>query len=688
MTTVADVDLSTWNRYPTSPRLRGSNPFNLGISYGWNESEDFGTTADYYVDASVVSSGVGTSVGTAFKTIQEGVNQVITDGTPKTIAVVAGTYRETVNLDDFAGLTGNHSIIKGYGTDKPTITAAEALTGWTQCAAGDSTDVGSNYASIYKVVIAKSSVASSEGLALNLHENGVLMHLATDRADVTERFWLTDESTFHSGLLNEGATYIESVTDATVFAAYTQVQIENAYFYLYSSPNSVETAIPVDSYTAGTHTAAIDSVTYQRVKEDSGNANWNNYSLINILPAMAAGQYGHKDNGDGNITVYCWPTDITNLTANIAYSSRNLCVSITPTTNYISLQGLKFIQASAANDTVGELGCGVSTQVSSLEKKTDITIQHCYSGGHFNADAGYGAFYLSNVDNLVLEYCTIENVQNSFGFFLAGGSSLTQSVNGRVRNLYVKKSERSPARFFTQTDIQFTYSKLEQCGRAAHSNQINFYEQCDKVLVYGIRTTDCWGYMTFQEASDVYIGCCEIPVGDSGSPGRAFIDQNNGTNNPAGASVGYIYLWNNTFWPISTALGSSNALVCGSNNIVNDNLDYYVYNNVAHGRSSFRTYGDLTDTEGNVFTSTDSEPLKGATDQTEVYTDTFVDAANSDFTYKSTSAVITDTGFDMASTMTTIEAIFTDFDFSKDINGDTIAWATPQIGCAVNPTTN
>ena len=31
MTTVADVDLSSWNRYPSSPRLRGSNPFGSNL---------------------------------------------------------------------------------------------------------------------------------------------------------------------------------------------------------------------------------------------------------------------------------------------------------------------------------------------------------------------------------------------------------------------------------------------------------------------------------------------------------------------------------------------------------------------------------------------------------------------------------------------------------------------------------
>ena len=60
MTTVADADLSGWNRYATSPRLRGSNPFGVsqyptGIitGYGTNPVDGYpdGVGTTYYLDA-------------------------------------------------------------------------------------------------------------------------------------------------------------------------------------------------------------------------------------------------------------------------------------------------------------------------------------------------------------------------------------------------------------------------------------------------------------------------------------------------------------------------------------------------------------------------------------------------------------------------------------------------------------
>ena len=69
MTTVADVDLSTWNRYPSSPRLRGSNPFGLltatsltrhAITWTFSEAVTYGqyVNGDYWV----IDSGSGVSV--------------------------------------------------------------------------------------------------------------------------------------------------------------------------------------------------------------------------------------------------------------------------------------------------------------------------------------------------------------------------------------------------------------------------------------------------------------------------------------------------------------------------------------------------------------------------------------------------------------------------------------------------
>ena len=75
MTTVADVDLSTWNRYPTSPRLRGSNPFGLltatsltrhAITWTFSESVTYGqyVNGDYWV----LDEGAGITVNSVSPT--------------------------------------------------------------------------------------------------------------------------------------------------------------------------------------------------------------------------------------------------------------------------------------------------------------------------------------------------------------------------------------------------------------------------------------------------------------------------------------------------------------------------------------------------------------------------------------------------------------------------------------------
>ena len=60
MTTVADVDLSTWNRYPTSPRLRGSGPFGSNlISVGQAVESDL---AQSIAGGDVVAAQLGTNL--------------------------------------------------------------------------------------------------------------------------------------------------------------------------------------------------------------------------------------------------------------------------------------------------------------------------------------------------------------------------------------------------------------------------------------------------------------------------------------------------------------------------------------------------------------------------------------------------------------------------------------------------
>lgn len=74
------------------------------------------TVGDWYVDASVSSSGDGTSLATAFKTLQEGLS-ALQDG--QTLLVKAGTYYPGKITRNTAW--SSRTRIMGYGTDRPRL---------------------------------------------------------------------------------------------------------------------------------------------------------------------------------------------------------------------------------------------------------------------------------------------------------------------------------------------------------------------------------------------------------------------------------------------------------------------------------------------------------------------------------------------------------------------------------------
>lgn len=668
------------------------------VSYGWDYSINLGTDGDYFVDKAVSSSGDGLTPATAFKTITEAVAKVISDGAPRTIKVIgAGVkYRESISLKNFSGSILAQSYISGYGTDKPIITGGDSLTGWVSCTVSDLPDVGNNYASMYKAILSKSLIAAGDGFGINLFEAGAAMPLATDRADKTDMFWTTDALTFHTAntFTFDGNGKIAGITDTSVLGRYTAAQlVGRASVYVYRSPNAVSRV----NITAAN---GVDNITVDGLltPEDSGNPKYRNYSIANVLPAMAQGESGFIDNGDGTITVYCWPTNPANLEAGIEYSARGYAFDIADTTNYVTIEGFEMVQMSSATNP--ENGCGITTAFNTINKKTDIVIRHCYSGDHFNGDGnGYGGYYLANIDNLIFEYCTAENISGGFGFFVAGGSVdntdyatlqlSDQALDGRVRNLHVIKAEKSPARFYTQKNMAFSYSLLESSGKAAHANQFNFYEQSDNILVYGIKGKDLTGYSTWQETSNVIMMFNDIAVGEAlTAPGRGIDDQNSTTANPA-KTFGLnsnIYLINNTVHPHSTSLDSINGISLGSTSAEHDNTYFHMYNNLAHGRSPMGPYGTMSNSEGNIFTADDG--IGGAGDLSVDYGIVFEDATDSNFTYYDDAPNIVNNGVDLAALVSgTLQPLFPDFDFSKDADGEDVSWSDAPIGSYVNSST-
>jgi len=85
--------------------------------------------ATYYVAGNGSDSAGGTSMETAFKTIQRAVNAA---GAGDTVLIRGGTYREEVVLQSGGGQPGNYVTIRNYRDEIAVIKGSDLVTGWVQ----------------------------------------------------------------------------------------------------------------------------------------------------------------------------------------------------------------------------------------------------------------------------------------------------------------------------------------------------------------------------------------------------------------------------------------------------------------------------------------------------------------------------------------------------------------------------
>ena len=88
-------------------------------------------------------------------------------GGAQSIVLRGGKYRQKMTL---AGVTADLTFT-AYGTEAVTLTAAEALTGWSVCTSGDQLEVGGSFANIYKATIPLAGLEHGALHLLNLYEN-------------------------------------------------------------------------------------------------------------------------------------------------------------------------------------------------------------------------------------------------------------------------------------------------------------------------------------------------------------------------------------------------------------------------------------------------------------------------------------------------------------------------------------
>ena len=644
---------------------------------GHSATYNAGTDGDLFVSPSGDDSTGDGSIGSPYLTIGKAITEA-TSG--DVVRVRTGTYRETVTMK--AGVD-----VKRYGTEQPKITGADVLSGLTACVSGDATYVGANWASMYKSgEIALSSLPTSDARAAFLHENGVPLQLAVARPENPEHpIHLDAPKDWHtaSAVNLDGSGFIESYELAEVTDAYSDAELEAASIAFQGNPN-LGYFDDISDVTAGVITLAT-SGTYT---PSSATAIKDNFMIVNLLPAMAAGGWGYRIVGS-NVIFYVWPNDVANVTSGIEYTTRQSAVIMADDSELVGFEVVQTCSYDASNPGNG----GHAIQEATSTKTSDVAVRHCNIHSHMRVGTrGYAPVYLRNVDDAVVEQNTIEGIYGMFGTFIQGGSfsnmgenQTGQSVDWSMRpllrrNLY-ENVGHSPMRVFVSRDGAAMHNQCGQSGFAAHANKANCYQYCHNWLWFGNDFTGADGYLTFQDSSAIHWIANYVVASFEGVDGRGIIDQNAFTNQtPAEAFTldGTCYFLNNHFAPYAEAISAPtyDSVTLGRYSL-HPEVDFDLRNNIWYGV-------DIDNVALEVARSNNYD-TRGISDTTTSVAATYEDAASGDLTVKSDAPMRGVTGSSIAAALTSITSTMsqvTASDLLLDVNGAAFDTTSPPIGPA------
>jgi len=642
---------------------------------------DYGTSADWFVDASRPDdTGAGTSVGTAKKTVGAAITLAKAAG-GGTIAIRSGTYRETPTAIGGSDTYTTPLIIQPYGTETPVITGANVLTGWTACDSGDSTLLGSAWPNCYKATVATASLDASIGAVdLNLYENGVRMGLCYDAASPVEDIAFGQNDAYHTATsFGLSGGNVETIVHNSVMSAYTDAQLLNACVSVYHANNLVRI------YDVQTR-PSTDRITITPAAAPPAS---NTYALFNILPSIQQGEWGvNRTASGGNYTVYCWPSNPANLTANIEYSARESMFSLGTASGSITIRGLQLYQTTTDGINTGAV---ISTQlfgaVANSLRKGPLLVKNCIIGKTWSRSVNfYSAVNIANIDDATIENNTFIDTANSFGIVISSSNDLTI-----IRNRFYRTGVNSIAisagatsALNTMERIIIAYNSMEETGYFAHSNLIQIYLGAHNVLVYGNRFKNCGGYLTWQSANRLYIAFNDITL-DPGfftsllSTGPRMIIDQNGLNWDTTEYVSYV--WNNRTppHPDDTSLKGT-VYIADSESIPGK---WALYNNIIHGGGVFLS-SKLEEEKNNLYTGLAWYQSEVGLDASDTYdatlSNTYIGASSGAFGYTA-GGKAGKAGRDIrSSAIAAAKAVFPSFDFDRDINGHPILWESAFIG--------
>lgn len=642
------------------------------VPYGRDPNYDAGTAGDVFVDGvNGLDTNTGLSPAQAVKTIAKAYNVVKTMSGNLTIRVMGDgvKYREavTTNLNvDGPGITS--LSIKSYGTDKPWISGAEVVTGFTACVSGDATVVGSNWANVYKATIPLSTITGhSSYWRMMLRENGEPLKLAQVRGnnDVPP-FFLDSSLTMMSSATDptlsialNGSNQISTITHMSLLPNYTDTQLQQTVAAILVYPNFVR-HFKTASVSGSVLTMAANTNNF------NGSTTYF-YNLLNLAAAIEQGGWAYRVNG-ANLDIYVWPNDPASLTSGIDIAARKLAWKHTNTNSKpVRFEGLGF-EMVASDDGATDNG------LLNLNLGNNITVSQC----HFRFNSGQQTMMLYDKwgSNIRYEYLTIEYGQGSYGCGMDGQSGALGTGN-RVANCFFSDLSFTPSRHQYQSLMAVTNIFIRRTSAGGHANTHDFKSGSDRCVCVGLvvdmsdEGRPVQGYATNASSSRIYYLHSTFPTN---SDGRAYVDQTQSVDvlPYTGGDNALINCW------VPHELGGTwstyGALMVGRTSPASN---WKVYNCIS---PTIVAAGGTVDRKNNLLTY--SSATTGGTDETKAdyATTVYNDPDNRDWAAKAGSPLTTKAGYNVESIVAQLEAWFPDVDFRKDAWGRAWDPAQPGVG--------
>ncbi|WP_426032719.1 LamG-like jellyroll fold domain-containing protein [Cypionkella sp. TWP1-2-1b2] len=662
----------------------------LSVMRGYQPSMNMGTTGDKFVSPTGSNANAGT-IGSPYLTIEYAMTQ-ITAG--QHIKVRAGKYRPvpSVSFSGKGGTVGARTKVSGYGTEQVIVTAAEALTGWTQCAAGDSTVLGSvlGVASspVYKKTVAKSTIASSDPRAAFPFENGVKLNPCMAKLPAPQ-FPQYESVTADWQTATTTVTSLGLVTGfrlASMTSLYTTAQIQNADVYFHAYPN-VNYRTKVASFGAGTDAVANTINLTDQTQTYETNTYKDRFALINILPQLKAGEWGFTDDDATNCTLYIYPTSAANMTANIEYSARGKVID-RASESHCEVAGLIIERASSAG-----VGADGLYNIAGAGSGIGFVVDNCLVRHGYRANRSYTMIHMGNVSDVVIRQTTIQDGYNQGAIFLQGGewNGTGMASGNRIDRCLIERMESSPIRTWGQTLCVVSWTSCRDCGVTAHANKASVYASSHKVLYWGCDWRSCSGYWTFQECSSIVAAFCDIPVTYISDNVYAINDQNSATagqQSPATEQSinGDSYFLNCITAPFRDTVSATTSIALGIT--AETAVLFTAKNNIFHGATGASSVDQSKLKAGgwkNNFLSSGVSIDASDTVNTNLSL-IYNDVMNGDTSIKAGSPTLSAATASIAADIAVLAGWFPDFasQMAYDISGAAFNSATPPMGPYVN----